>query len=245
MNRHDATPGCSPSPGKDVGRLRDLVDACGDRWEAKSADAVLRWAGQTFGDRLCATSSMADAVIVHMVARCAPGTDVLFLDTGAHFAETLEFRREVAGHYQVNVIDLRWDAETTGEAGAELRDEFARDPHSCCWRRKVAPLSRAMERYDAWITGIRRVEASSRDATPVISWDERNHVVKIAPIAAWTDERVAEYSRAHRLPENPLTSRGYSSIGCAPCTALPTGDDPRSGRWPGWTKTECGLHTSS
>ena len=243
MKNHTAMPDPPRSPGGDAERLRDLVVACGDRWEGEPADAVLRWAGRTFGDRLCATSSMSDAVIVHMLARHVPGTDVLFLDTGEHFAETLEFRHELAGRYQVNVIDLRWDAQMSGAISPELRDEFTRDPHSCCWRRKVAPLSRALESYDAWITGIRRVEAASRDATPVISWDERNQVVKIAPIAAWTDEQVAEYSRAHRLPANPLTSRGYTSIGCAPCTAPPTSDDPRSGRWPGWAKTECGLHT--
>jgi phosphoadenosine phosphosulfate reductase len=225
----------------DAGRLRALVDRHAAQCEAAPAEAVLRWAHRTFGARLCATSSMADAVVVHLVSCSAPGTDVLFLDTGLHFKETLEFRRLVRESYAVNVVDLRWDE---GVAGGDpgLVDEYTRDPQSCCRRRKVTPLRTALASYDAWVTGIRRSETANRATTPVLSWDESAGVVRIAPLASWSDERVAAYARDHDLPRNRLADLGYTSIGCAPCTSLPTSDDPRSGRWPGLAKTECGLH---
>jgi len=229
---------------KDPARLRRLVEAAGDRWEGRGAPAVLRWAATTFGSRLCATSSMTDAVVVHLLSTHAPGTDVLFLDTGQHFAETLTFRRRVERSFPLRVIDVRWDRQPGRPAlGAlETANEFQVDPDSCCRRRKVTPLRTALASYDAWVTGIRRAETPSRASAPVLSWDESNQVIKIAPIADWSDDQLAAYADHFDLPRHPLAQIGYTSIGCAPCTSLPSSDDPRSGRWLGHAKVECGLH---
>jgi phosphoadenosine phosphosulfate reductase len=122
---------------------------------------------------------------------------------------------------------------------------FARDPNECCRLRKVAPLSKALRSYSAWVTGLRRVEAPTRANAPLISFDEQFKLVKVNPLAAWTDQDVADYIVENDVLVNPLVYEGYPSIGCAPCTAKPAeGADPRSGRWQGRSKIECGLHAS-
>lgn len=206
--------------------------------------AAIDWAAQTFGDRLAVASNMQDAVLVDLAAKSRPGVDVLFLDTGYHFVETIGTRNAVETFYDVNLVDVRPEQTVAEQDAAEGKDLFARDPARCCALRKVAPLSTALAGYDAWITGIRRVEAPTRAAAPLISFDETFGLVKINPIVAWTDERLAEYIDDHAVPTNPLIAQGYPSIGCAPCTAKPLpGTDPRSGRWAGSSKTECGLHS--
>jgi phosphoadenosine phosphosulfate reductase len=186
---------------------------------------------------------MADAVIVDLVSRVAPGTDVVFLDTGYHFAETLGTRDAVAATYPVNLITVtpvRSVPEQDAEHGARLHD---RDPDLCCALRKVAPLETALEGYDAWVTGLRRDESPTRALTPVVGWDERRAKVKVNPIARWTEDDVQAYVVAHGVLVNPLLADGYASVGCAPCTRrVGTGDDARAGRWAGLTKTECGIH---
>jgi phosphoadenosine phosphosulfate reductase len=217
-------------------------DACRELESAPAAE-ILRWAVQTFGARLAVASSMQDAVLVHLVSQVAAGVDVLFLDTGYHFAETLGTRDAVAATYDVNVISLtprRTVAEQDATEGPKLHD---RDPDRCCRMRKVEPLDRALAQYDAWATGLRRVEAPSRRGTPVVSYDADRGKVKIAPIAAWTDADVEDYIAEHGIVVNPLLTAGYPSIGCVPCTrAVKVGQDPRTGRWAGLTKTECGIH---
>lgn len=206
--------------------------------------AAIDWAAQTFGDRLAVASNMQDAVLVDLAARSRPGVDVLFLDTGYHFAETIGTRNAVATFYDVNLVDVRPEQTVAEQDATEGTDLFARDPARCCALRKVAPLRTALAGYDAWITGIRRVEAPTRAAAPLISFDEAFGLVKINPIVAWSDARLAEYIDDHAVPTNPLIAQGYPSIGCAPCTAKPLpGSDPRSGRWAGSSKTECGLHS--
>ena len=122
---------------------------------------------------------------------------------------------------------------------------FACDPGECCRLRKVVPLRRALSGYSAWVTGIRRVESPTRADAPLVSFDDAFGLVKINPLATWTDEDLQEYIEANGVLVNPLIEEGYPSIGCAPCTAKPTeGADPRSGRWQGLAKTECGLHAS-
>ncbi|ABL79418.1 MULTISPECIES: phosphoadenylyl-sulfate reductase [unclassified Nocardioides] len=226
----------------EISRLRSLVAQRARDLEGASAEAVISWAQETFGARLCATSSMGDVVIVHQVSRYAPGLDVLFLDTGYHFAETLAFRELVSSSYDVNVVDLRPERSVEEQLQLWDRDLFDSDPDGCCRLRKVLPLRRALTGYDAWVTGIRRADSPRRAETPVLAWDEVNQVVKVAPLATWTREMVEGYLEDHALPRNRLTELGYTSIGCQPCTSLPTGLDPRSGRWPGLQKTECGLH---
>ncbi|MGB6224571.1 MAG: phosphoadenylyl-sulfate reductase [Pseudonocardiaceae bacterium] len=223
--------------------LEQLARRAGRELQSAPAQEVLRWAVQTFGARFAVASSMQDAVLVHLVSQVAPGVDVLFVDTGYHFAETLGTRDVVAATYHVNLITLRprqTVAEQDSSHGPKLHD---RDPDRCCAVRKVAPLDRALARYDAWATGLRRDEAPTRAATPVVSYDANRGKVKIAPLAAWSDADVADYIAEHHILINPLLTAGYPSIGCAPCTrAVTAGQDPRSGRWAGSTKTECGIH---
>lgn len=208
-----------------------------------SAEQALRWAAETFGDGLVVASNMQDAVLVDLAAKAKPGVDVLFLETGYHFAETIGTRDAVGQIYDVNIVNATAEqtvAEQDAAEGPRLHD---RDPGRCCFLRKVVPLRNTLARYEAWVTGVRRVEAPTRAETPVVSWDERNGLVKINPLAAWSDEQINDYIAEHGVLVNPLVPAGYPSIGCAPCTAKPApGADPRSGRWAGSSKTECGLH---
>ncbi|MBP2366718.1 phosphoadenylyl-sulfate reductase [Pseudonocardia parietis] len=209
-----------------------------------TAGQLLAWAAATFGDRLIVASNMQDAVLVDLAHRAKPDVDILFLETGYHFAETIGTRDAVDATYPeltiVNATAERSVAEQDAEYGKDL---FAREPDRCCALRKVAPLERTLSGYDAWVTGVRRVEAPTRAGTPLVTYDDKFGLVKINPIAAWTDDDMDRYIADHRILVNPLVDAGYPSIGCAPCTAKPEpGEDPRSGRWAGRAKTECGLH---
>ncbi|AEA26662.1 phosphoadenylyl-sulfate reductase [Pseudonocardia benzenivorans] len=208
-----------------------------------TAEQVLAWAAETFGDRLVVASNMQDAVLVDLAARARPGVEILFLETGYHFAETIGTRDAVEHVYDVRIVNAT-AAQTVAEQDAEWgKDLFARDPNQCCALRKVAPLQSTLARYDAWVTGVRRVEAPTRAATPLVTYDEKFGLVKVNPIAAWSDDDMEAYIAEHGVLVNPLVGEGYPSIGCAPCTARPLpGADPRSGRWAGTGKIECGLH---
>jgi phosphoadenosine phosphosulfate reductase len=207
------------------------------------ADEVIKWAGQTFGSRLCITSSMTDAVIIDLVSKTCPGMDVLFLDTGYHFAETIGTRDAISSVYPVNVINVtptRNVAEQDAELGAKL---YSRNPDLCCYLRKVVPLEQALEPYDAWITGVRSQETDARSDTKVVQWDARREMVKVNPIVSWSQDEVDAYIADHGVLVNPLVYDGYPSIGCRTCTVrVEAGADPRSGRWAGTAKTECGIH---
>ncbi|HWT92175.1 MAG TPA: phosphoadenylyl-sulfate reductase [Solirubrobacteraceae bacterium] len=211
--------------------------------EASPAE-VVAWVARHFGtDAAAVACSMADAALPHLVAEQLPGVDVLFLDTGYHFAETRFTRDEVGRALDVRIVDVLPEqtvAEQDAEFGAKL---FERDAALCCARRKVAPLKDALAGYEVWFTGVRREEAPTRTNTPLVTWDERNGLVKVNPVAAWTFDDLLDYAGAHNVPVNLLVSNGYPSIGCEPCTKpVAPGEDPRSGRWAGLSKTECGLH---
>jgi phosphoadenosine phosphosulfate reductase len=209
------------------------------------AEDIVRWAADTFGDRLCITSSMTDAVIVHLASAVRPGIDVIFLDTGYHFPETLGTRDAVTAVYPINLINVT-PSRTVAEQDAELGPRlYGRNPDLCCYLRKVVPLERALDPYDAWITGVRREETDARSDTRPVEWDAQREMVKVNPIVNWTQEQVDRYIAEQGVLVNPLLDEGYPSIGCATCT-LPVepGADPRSGRWAGSSKTECGLHTT-
>jgi phosphoadenosine phosphosulfate reductase len=223
--------------------LERLAWQAGRELESAPAQEIVRWAAETFGTRFAVASSMQDAVLVHLVSQVAPGVDVLFLDTGYHFAETLGTRDAVAATYDVNLITLT-PRQSVAEQDASYEPKLHdRDPDLCCEFRKVAPLNRALARYDAWATGLRRVEAPTRTDTPVVSYDVKRCKVKIAPIATWTDADVERYIAEHDILVNPLRSAGYLSIGCAPCTrAVTAGEGQRAGRWVRSGKTECGIH---
>jgi phosphoadenosine phosphosulfate reductase len=224
-------------------RLESLAHDAGERLEGASPTEILQWAVDEFGDRICVTSSMADAVVAHLASRARPGIDVIFLDTGYHFAETIGTRDAVAASMPVNVISVKPKqtvAEQDAAYGPKLHD---RDPDRCCAMRKVEPLRRSLEPYHAWISGIRRDESESRRNVRVVDWDAKRGLVKINPIAAWTDDDVDRYADENGVLINPLVQLGYASIGCAPCTRpVAEGEDSRAGRWAGRSKTACGLH---
>jgi phosphoadenosine phosphosulfate reductase len=223
--------------------LKELAEQAGRDLEEASALDILKWAAETFGPRFCVTSSMEDAVVAHLASRAMPGVDVVFLDTGYHFPETIGTRDAVEAVMDVNLITLtprQTVAEQDAEYGTELHD---RNPDLCCALRKVKPLEEGLTAYDAWATGLRRDESPTRANTPVVGWDEKRQKVKISPIARWTQEDVDAYVAEHGVLTNTLLMDGYASVGCAPCTRrVVEGEDARAGRWAGRGKTECGLH---
>jgi phosphoadenosine phosphosulfate reductase len=208
------------------------------------AEEVIGWAAATFGARLCITSSMTDAVIIHLASRQVPGIDVLFLDTGYHFPETIGTRDAVSAVYPVNVINVT-PPTTVAEQDEGLGPRlYARNPDLCCYLRKVVPLEQALGPYDAWITGVRREETDARSDAAAVQWDPQREMVKVSPIVDWTQQDVDDYIATNGILVNPLVYDGYPSIGCRTCTArVADGADPRSGRWAGTAKTECGIHT--
>jgi phosphoadenosine phosphosulfate reductase len=210
--------------------------------ENASAQEILRWAYDRFGSGLVLTSSLADTVMIHLAEQIAPGIDVIFLDTGYHFVETIGTRDAVQAVHNVNLITVT-PAQTVAEQDATWgKDLFATNPDQCCALRKVEPLNRALAGYTAWASGVRRADSPARAKTPVVSYDSKRGLVKIAPIARWSDEDVADYIEQNNLMINPLLEDGYPSIGCEPCTQPADASDPRAGRWSGRGKTECGIH---
>jgi phosphoadenosine phosphosulfate reductase len=230
-------------------RPTKLLAEAADAWfdgiddPVEQALAVLRWAGETFGDDFAVTSSMADGLLAHLASRAVPGVQVVFLDTGYHFAETLGTRDWIASVLPVTVVTVepeRTVAEQDARYGPRL---YERDPDRCCELRKVRPLAEALSGYTAWASGVRREESAERKDTKLVDWDDKREMIKINPLAAWTQDDVDAYLAEHDVPVNPLVELGYASIGCAPCTRpVAPGEDPRAGRWAGLAKTECGIH---
>ncbi|MEU4826215.1 phosphoadenylyl-sulfate reductase [Actinomadura sp. NPDC023710] len=223
--------------------LQDIVESAAAALEGAPTLEIIRWAVATFGDRICLTSSMSDAALIHLVSKVKPGIDVLFVDTGYHFAETVGTRDAVEAVYPVNVIDVT-PSRTVEEQEAALGPRlYGRNPDLCCHLRKVEPLGRALEGYMAWFSGIRRDETASRRDRRVVEWDRKRGMVKVNPILGWSQEDMDNYIEDNGVLVNPLHYDGYPSIGCAPCTRpVAPGEDPRSGRWAGMGKTECGIH---
>ena len=225
--------------------LQNLAERGAAELDGANADELLRWTEAHFGGNYIVASNMQDAVLVDLASKVRPGVDVLFLDTGYHFVETIGTRDAVEAVYDINVVNVTPENSVAKQDELFGKDLFAREPNECCRMRKVEPLGKALQGYSAWVTGIRRVEAPTRANAPLISWDKAFGLVKINPIAAWTDEEMQAYIDNNDVLVNPLVFEGYPSIGCAPCTAKPVeGADPRSGRWAGLSKTECGLHAS-
>jgi len=208
-----------------------------------TAHEVIAWAVEQFGDSLAVASSMTDSVLSALVAEQLPWVDVLFGETGYHFAETLGTRDAVAHSLDVTVVDVRPLLSVAEQDEAYGPDLFARDPEACCRMRKVEPMRRVLSGYEAWATGVRRADSGSRAKAELVSWDASNNLVKINPIAAWSDDELVGYALRHGLTVNPLLNDGYPSIGCEPCTRrVSAGEDARAGRWSGVDKSECGLH---
>jgi phosphoadenosine phosphosulfate reductase len=206
--------------------------------ETWSAEAIVDWATREFGSGLCLTASLADTTLIDVAVKVDPEIEVVFLDTGFHFAETLGTLRQAMRRHRLRVNVVR--PETTSRDG-RLPDPWTDGTEACCKARKVDPLDHALAGRQAWLSGLRRSDSADRANAPIVSIDRRG-LVKINPIAAWTDDDVERYQAANDPVVNPLAFQGYPSIGCWPCT-LPVEDgNSRDGRWAGSTKTECGIH---
>jgi phosphoadenosine phosphosulfate reductase len=232
------SPSRTSSPGgRELAAVPDLVElsAVSRALETKPASAAIEWAWDRFGTELVLAASFQDCVLIDLAVRVAPDVEVVFLDTQYHFAETLWYVEAVRRRYDLNL--------TVVEPVVDRDDRWLDDPDGCCAARKVEPLARALEDKAAWMSGVRRDEAPTRSHAPIVSFDVGRGLVKVNPLASWTDLDVSGYVRDHDLPVHPLSDRGYASIGCWPCTR-PIGpdDDPRAGRWAGTSKLECGLH---
>ena len=216
--------------------LADLATASAALEQAHPRD-VIRWAHENAGADIVVTCSFEDAVLAHLAHEAVPGIEIVLLDTQYLFAETWWLAETLVKRHGINLNVVR------PAAGVERDDLWRTDVEGCCAVRKVEPLNRALAGRSAWVTGIRRVDGPTRANAPVLSWDPVRHLVKVNPLAAWSDEDLALYEHLHDLPVNPLRERGYPSIGCWPCTRpVAPGEDKRGGRWAGNAKTECGLH---
>jgi phosphoadenosine phosphosulfate reductase len=216
------------------GELLAELAAAALEYEHASAPEIIEWAVRRFGDELLVASSFQDAVLIDLAVAIEPKIEVLFLDTGYHFPETLDYLAQITRRYELNVQiatpAVGLDETPCGSAG-------------CCDVRKVEPLTRMLGGKKAWITGVKRVDTPERTDAAVIGWDFGRGLVKVNPIALWSDADVDDYVAEHHLDRHPLNAQGYISIGCAPTTRpIAIGEDPRAGRWPDSEKTECGLH---
>jgi phosphoadenosine phosphosulfate reductase len=233
----------STTEGRSTEELKAIVSHVGAELELAPAEDIIEWAVATFGGRFCITSSMGDAVLAHLASKVAPGVDVVFLDTGYHFAETVGTRDAVEATMPVNLLSITPVQSVAEQDATYGKDLYKTDPDLCCALRKVQPLKQALTEYDAWATGLRRAETHNRVIAPVVGWDDKKQKVKVSPIARWSDEQVDRYIADNGVLVNPLVYDGYPSIGCWPCTnRVAPGEDPRSGRWAGTNKTECGIH---
>ncbi len=206
-------------------------------FESSHPIEVIRWAADHFGQGLVATVSFEDPVLAHLIATGAPATEVVMIDTQYLFAET---------HWYANELFRRLDLRLRVEhplASVVPDNLWQSDTAACCNIRKVEPLQRILASKTAWVTGVRRADGPTRANAPIVSWDEARGLVKINALATLSDDDMALYAQLHDLPANPLSERGFPSIGCWPCTRpVAPGEDKRAGRWSGQNKTECGLH---
>jgi phosphoadenosine phosphosulfate reductase len=215
----------------DLGEL----NAISQELERKPASAAVRWAWERFGERIVLASSFQDSVLLDIALKAAPDIEVVFLDTQYHFEETWQYIKQLQARYDLNL--------TIMEPLVEPDELWKVDPNECCTLRKVEPLARALDGKQAWMTGLRRSEAATRANAAIVGLDVGRGVVKVNPLATWSDADVVAYVRDHDLLEHPLRDDGYLSVGCWPCTRpVGDGEDARAGRWAGTGKVECGLH---
>jgi len=194
----------------------------------------VNWTFERFGDGVAMACSFEDLALLHMVHEVRPATEIIFLDTGGHFPETLGFAAEIEAAWSLNLTRTVPGPDAAGSPCGSA---------NCCELRKVEPLGRALVDHAAWITSVKRVDAATRTNMKILMWDEKFNLVKVNPLATWSDDDVEYYLKSHDLPEHPLWAQGYASIGCAAMTLKPqVPGDRRSGRWVGLDKDECGLH---
>jgi phosphoadenosine phosphosulfate reductase len=211
----------------------EVADAT-ERFERVTPDEIIAWTFERFGDDVVYACSFEDVALLHMIWKQRPRTEVIFLDTLGHFAATYAF---------VDAVERDWSLTLTRTAPGPDADAWPCGTAECCQRRKVAPLAAAVAGHAAWFTSVKRVDSETRSAMPIVSVDAKFGLVKVNPLATWTDDDVAYYLQREGLPTHPLWADGYTSIGCEPVTVKPLdGADRRSGRWSGSDKDECGLH---
>lgn len=207
---------------------------------------ILEWAVDRFHPRLTmATAFGAEGcVLLHLLSEITPKVRVFNLDTGYQFPETLELRDRIAHRYGIEVEMVAAETSVEQYEQAHGGPLYLTNSDQCCYDRKIVPLRRALTGYDAWITAIRADQSADRANARIVGPDRKFGLVKINPLLSWTRRDVWAFIATHHLPYNPLHDRGYTSIGCWPCTrALAEGEDERAGRWAGHAKTECGLHS--
>ncbi|MFM7207296.1 MAG: phosphoadenylyl-sulfate reductase [Planctomycetaceae bacterium] len=235
-----------PQPREATPELREELARGSRALETASPPEIVRWAVDRFGDKLTMATAFGPegCLIIHWLASIAPATFVFNLDTGYQFAETLELRDRIARRYGIEV-SLERPADPVADYERMHGGPIYRsDPDRCCSDRKLAVVTRVLERFDAWMSGIRRDQSPDRASAPIVGWDHKHGVVKVSPLANWTKAKVWDAIVREQVPYNPLHDKGYVSIGCAPCTrAVTVGEDERAGRWSGTSKTECGLHS--
>ena len=224
---------------------REELKTAAAELEGESAETILKWAAAHFGPRLTFATSLGieDCVVTDLIARQSLAIDFFTLDTGLLFPESYALKKQLEGQYGLTIRAVQPDYTVEEQAAREGPELWGREPDRCCELRKMQPLRATLAKFDAWITAIRREQTPERANAPVVGWDGRFGLVKVNPLVRWTSEDVRRYVRDHGVPYNPLHDQNYPSIGCVPCTSpvLP-GEDPRSGRWRGKEKTECGLH---
>jgi phosphoadenosine phosphosulfate reductase len=214
--------------------LLSELDDVNERFERATPLEILNWTFERFGDGVAMACSFEDLALLHMVHETRPATEIIFLDTGGHFPETLRFAAEIEAAWSLNLTRTVPGPDAAGSPCGSA---------NCCELRKVEPLGRALVAHPAWITSVKRVDAATRTNMKILMWDEKFNLVKVNPLATWSDDDVEYYLKSHNLPEHPLWAEGYASIGCAAMTLKPqVPGDRRSGRWVGLDKDECGLH---
>lgn len=213
----------------------DQLELQNDLFEDATPLDVLQWTFDRFGDDVVMACSFEDLALLHMVHELRPDTEIIFLDTGGQFTETLDF---------VSRIEREWDLNLLRTYPGPEAASWPCGTQRCCELRKVEPLARALAGKSAWITALKRVDSPSRAGAKIVSRDEKLGLIKVNPLATWSDDDVAYYLKSNSLEEHPLWAQGYTSIGCAAVTVRPVGEDRRSGRWAGSGKEECGLHGS-
>ena len=223
----------------------DEIKQAAQELETKSAEDILAWAAAQFPGRLTFATSLGieDCVVTDMIARRRLPLDLFTLDTGLLFPETYTLWADLEERYGVRIRRVSPQQSVDEQAATEGPALWTREPDRCCDLRKMQPLRGMLATYDAWVTAIRRDQTPERANAPVVGWDARFGLVKINPLVRWKFDEVKAYAREHNVPYNPLHDENYPSIGCMPCTSpVMPGEDPRSGRWRGTEKTECGLH---
>ena len=224
----------------------DHLREAAERLEGRAPEEILGWALATYGTRValaCSFGGPTGMVLLDLALRLESRLPVFYLDTGLLFPETYALVEAASIRYGITPIPVRTALSVDEQAAAHGPALWSREPDRCCDLRKVRPQRAFLKDYAAWVTGVRRDQAATRRATPVLSWDEQGGLAKIAPLAGWSEREVWTYISKHGIPYNPLHDLGYPSIGCTHCTRpIQVGEDMRAGRWAGFGKTECGLH---